>query len=156
MLSALVGSLALSRSTFVRCSENKKVETLVQAHKRFFDAIPGTPHTFLSDNMKTVLTDSKRCAQTALITDLICPRSAILRWHGIGAQHLSKWRRLAREAKTVVARLIECGLVSKVSVDAHKRNSLYHMGMQVVEICEQCSLIISVVSEYAPKCSHNM
>jgi transposase len=50
MLSALVGTLALSRSTFVRCSENKKVETLAQAHKRFFDAIPGTPHTILSDN----------------------------------------------------------------------------------------------------------
>ncbi len=56
-LSAFVATLGYSRWSFVWFTTDERFEALVDAHERFFDAIDGTPHTILYDNMKTVLID---------------------------------------------------------------------------------------------------
>lgn len=56
-LSAFVATLGYSRWTFVWFADNERFDTLVDAHKRFFDAIGGVPLSGLYDNMKTVIID---------------------------------------------------------------------------------------------------
>ena len=56
-LSAFVATLGFSRLSFVWFTTDERFEALIEAHERFFDAIGGTPHTILYDNMKTVLID---------------------------------------------------------------------------------------------------
>ncbi len=56
-LSAFVGTLGFSRLSFVWFADNERLDTLIEAHERFFDSLGGVPHTILYDNMKTVPID---------------------------------------------------------------------------------------------------
>ncbi len=54
-LSAFVCVLGHSRYAFVRFVPDERLETLLDAHERFFEAAGGVPCTLLYDNMKTVV-----------------------------------------------------------------------------------------------------